>query len=193
MRGSRTVPVGLVGRPLAAWPFSFRSMCQLSVSPALFLRVKAKTALPCLIASFRSASLELRAALMASKAAEEGNLSARDTSQHAGPEEGVAQSELGVRPRGLSALPLARVIVASGGVACFHDVVIRGLAVESVEGKRKVRYRLLRWQWRGIDNQQASHKGGMRSSCRAGALMRWGSLGKRLHAYIGTYLGRHVP
>jgi hypothetical protein len=57
-------------------PFSFRSMCQLSVSPAVFLSVNAKTALPCLIASFLSASLACREALMASKAAEEGNLSA---------------------------------------------------------------------------------------------------------------------
>jgi hypothetical protein len=50
-------------------------MVQLSVSPAVFLRVKEKMALPCLMASLRSASLALRAALMASKAAEAGNLS----------------------------------------------------------------------------------------------------------------------
>lgn len=55
-------------------------MCQLSVSPAAFLRLKAKTALPCLIASLRSASLAWRALLMASKAADEGNLSAQDVS-----------------------------------------------------------------------------------------------------------------
>lgn len=42
-------------------------------------------------------------------------------------------------------LPLARVMVAGGGVARFHDGVIRGLAVERVEGEREVRYRLLRW------------------------------------------------
>lgn len=50
-------------------------MCQLAVSPAWFLRVKAKTALPCLMASLRSASLPERTWLMASKAADEGNLS----------------------------------------------------------------------------------------------------------------------
>jgi len=66
--------VGLSPRPLPTTPLSFRSMCQLSVSPAAFLRVKAKTALPCLMASFLSASL-LSASLMASKAADEGNLS----------------------------------------------------------------------------------------------------------------------
>ena len=53
-----------------------RSMFQLSVSPAAFLRVKAKMALPCFRASLRSASLALRAAWIASKASEEGNLSA---------------------------------------------------------------------------------------------------------------------
>ena len=52
-----------------------RSMFQLSVSPAAFLRVKAKMALPCFRASLRSASLALRAAWIASKASEEGNLS----------------------------------------------------------------------------------------------------------------------
>jgi hypothetical protein len=52
-----------------------RSICQLWVSPAAFLRVKAKTALPCFIASLRSASLAFRALLISSKAAEEGNLS----------------------------------------------------------------------------------------------------------------------
>jgi len=56
-------------------PFSLRSMCQLSVSPALFFSVNAKKAFPCLMASFLSASLEFRAELIASKAADEGNLS----------------------------------------------------------------------------------------------------------------------
>jgi hypothetical protein len=50
-------------------------MCQLSTSPAAFLRLKAKTALPCFSASLRSASLALRALLISSKAAEAGNLS----------------------------------------------------------------------------------------------------------------------
>lgn len=50
-------------------------MCQLSVSPSLFFRVKAKTPLPCLIAALRSSSLDLNDSLMTSKAAEEGNLS----------------------------------------------------------------------------------------------------------------------
>ena len=71
------LPVGLVPTPEPTAPFSFRSICQLSVSPALFFNVKAKTALPCLIASFRSASLDCRASLIASKATEEGNLSAQ--------------------------------------------------------------------------------------------------------------------
>jgi hypothetical protein len=70
------LPVGFVPRPVPTSPFCLRSMCQLSVSPAAFFRVKAKTAFPCLTASFFSASLEFRAALMASKAAEEGNFSA---------------------------------------------------------------------------------------------------------------------
>lgn len=51
-------------------------MCQLSVSPAEFFSVKAKTALPSFKASLRSASLAVRTLLMASKAAEDGNLSA---------------------------------------------------------------------------------------------------------------------
>lgn len=69
------LPVGFSPRPLPTVPVFFRSMCQLSVSPAAFFSVKAKTAFPCLIASFLSASL-VSASLMASKAAEEGNLSA---------------------------------------------------------------------------------------------------------------------
>ena len=69
--------------PVATLPDSLSSMCQLSVSPALFLRVKAKTALPCLMASLRSSGLESRAEAMASKATEEGNLSvARASCQH---------------------------------------------------------------------------------------------------------------
>jgi len=50
-------------------------MFQLSFSPLVFFSVKAKTAPPCLMASFRSASLALMASLMASKAADDGNLS----------------------------------------------------------------------------------------------------------------------
>lgn len=75
--GSR-IPVGFVPNPLPTVPVCLRSMCQLSVSPALFFSVKAKTALPCLMASFLSASLAVRAELMASKAAEDGNLSGEE-------------------------------------------------------------------------------------------------------------------
>lgn len=63
--------------PLPTAPLSLRSMCQLSSLPALFLRVKAKTALACLMALLRSASSPWRTALMASNAAEEGNSSGR--------------------------------------------------------------------------------------------------------------------
>lgn len=74
--GSEDPPVGLSPRPLPTSPLFLRSMCQLSVSPAAFLRTKAKTALPCLMASLRSASLAVSALLISSKAAEAGNLSA---------------------------------------------------------------------------------------------------------------------
>jgi hypothetical protein len=47
-------------------------MYQLSVSPALFFNVKANTALPCLMASLRSASEDVRAELMISNASEAG-------------------------------------------------------------------------------------------------------------------------
>ena len=66
------LPVGFVPSPFPTSPFSFKSMCQLSVSPALFLSVKAKTAFPCLIASLRSASEEVKALLITSKASEAG-------------------------------------------------------------------------------------------------------------------------
>lgn len=69
-------PVGLSPRPFPASPLFLRSICQFSVSPALFFNVKAKTAFPCLTASLRSASDALRASFMASKAAEEGNAAA---------------------------------------------------------------------------------------------------------------------
>ena len=61
--------------PLATSPFSFKSMCQLSVSPALFFSVKAKTALPCLTASLRSVGEDWRESLIASNPAEEGKAS----------------------------------------------------------------------------------------------------------------------
>jgi hypothetical protein len=48
-------------------------MFQLSVSPALFFRVKAKTALLCLTAFLRSVSSEVRTPLITSKASEAGN------------------------------------------------------------------------------------------------------------------------
>ena len=59
--------------PLPTTPFSFKSICQLSVFPSVFFNVNAKTALPFFTASFRSASSDWRELLMASKAAEEGN------------------------------------------------------------------------------------------------------------------------
>lgn len=67
------LPVGLSPRPFPTSPLFLRSICQLSVSPALFFNVKAKTACPCLTASLRSASDAVRASLIASKASEEGN------------------------------------------------------------------------------------------------------------------------
>lgn len=70
-----SVTVGLSPSPLPTSPLLLRSMCQLSVSPALFFSVNAKTALPCLIAALRSASDEVSALLMTSKASEEGNAS----------------------------------------------------------------------------------------------------------------------
>lgn len=69
------IPVGFSGSPFITSPFSLRSMCQLSVSPAAFLSVNPNTAPPCLMASLRSASLAVSAELMASNAAEAGNLS----------------------------------------------------------------------------------------------------------------------
>jgi len=75
-----SVPVGLSPRPLPTSPLFFRSICQLSVSPVLFFSVNANTAFPCLTASLRSASEAWSAALMASKASEEGNASSRGIS-----------------------------------------------------------------------------------------------------------------
>lgn len=72
-RGEGSLPVGFSPRPLETLPSFLRSRFQLSVSPAGFLRVKAKTAPPCLMASWRSESLA-RAWLIWSKAAEAGNL-----------------------------------------------------------------------------------------------------------------------
>lgn len=75
--GRGSLPVGLSPSPFSTVPRLFRSTFQLSVSPALFFRVKAKVALACLMAFLRSASLELRAVLMASKASEEGKAAMR--------------------------------------------------------------------------------------------------------------------
>jgi hypothetical protein len=61
-------------------PVSLRSTYQLPVSPELFFKVKAKMALACLIASFLSAGLDESASLMASKAADEGNLAVNGSS-----------------------------------------------------------------------------------------------------------------
>ena len=58
--------------PSPTTPLFLRSICQLDVSPELFLSVNAKMALPFLTASLRSASSEVRDEWMASKAAEEG-------------------------------------------------------------------------------------------------------------------------
>lgn len=70
-----SLPVGFP-RPLPTRPDSFKSTCQLSVSPALFLMVNAKTPLACLMAALRSLSEPLSTLSMASKALLEGNLSA---------------------------------------------------------------------------------------------------------------------
>lgn len=61
--------------PWPTVPVSLRSMYHDSCAPALFLRVKAKMALPCLMASLRSASEEERERAISSKAAEEGKSS----------------------------------------------------------------------------------------------------------------------
>lgn len=67
--------MGFSPGPVPTVPSFLRSMCQVAVSPALFLSVKAKTALPCLIAEARSVGEVAREAAMASKAAEEGKAS----------------------------------------------------------------------------------------------------------------------
>jgi hypothetical protein len=58
--------------PLPTVPVSLRSMYQESVSPAVFLSVKAKMAPPFLMASLRSASEAEREREISSKAAEAG-------------------------------------------------------------------------------------------------------------------------
>lgn len=72
---SAVLPWGPV--PFPTSPFSFRSMYQLSVLPCVFLRVKAKMALPCLMASFRSLSLFWRDSEIRSKATDDGKASAK--------------------------------------------------------------------------------------------------------------------
>lgn len=72
-----SVTVGFSPTPLETVPVDFRSIFHESSSPALFLRVKAKTALPDLMASLRSASEEERASFIASNATEEGNAAGR--------------------------------------------------------------------------------------------------------------------
>ena len=71
-------PSAFAGSPFATSPFSLRSMYQLSVCPSLFFSVNAKTALPFLTASFRSAASDWREELIASKAAEEGKTSCQN-------------------------------------------------------------------------------------------------------------------
>ena len=73
---SAFLPAG--ASPFATTPLSFKSMCQLSVFPSLFLRVKENTALPFFTASFRPASSDFNELLMASNASEEGNASTRN-------------------------------------------------------------------------------------------------------------------
>lgn len=70
---SAFLPAG--ASPFETTPLSFRSMCQASSWPLVFLSLNAKMALPLLTASLRSASDEVRELFMASKAAEEGNAS----------------------------------------------------------------------------------------------------------------------
>jgi hypothetical protein len=67
--------------PLPTVPVSLRSMYHDSCAPALFLRVKAKIALPCLMASLRSASEDERERAISSKAVEEGK-SSESVGQH---------------------------------------------------------------------------------------------------------------
>lgn len=64
-------PAGAAPSPIT--PLSLRSRYQLLVWPWALVRVKAKMALPFLMASWRSASSDLRAAFITSKAAEAGN------------------------------------------------------------------------------------------------------------------------
>ena len=66
----------LGGAPLPTVPLSFRSMYHDSVAPAPFFSVKANTAPPFAIASFRPASSAFRDCAIASKAADEGKASA---------------------------------------------------------------------------------------------------------------------
>lgn len=75
------LPVGLSPRPFVTSPLLLRSMFQLSVSPALFFRVKANTAFPCFMAFLRSASEEVRALLIRSKASEAGNAAVSEVSK----------------------------------------------------------------------------------------------------------------
>jgi hypothetical protein len=67
--------------PFATSPFSFRSICQLSVAPSAFFRVKVKIALAFAIASLRSASLDFSESLMRSKATDDGKASAQINGQ----------------------------------------------------------------------------------------------------------------
>lgn len=68
---SAFLPAG--ASPLATVPDSLRSICQADSWPALFFSLKAKTALPFLIASFLSSWEDSNDSLIASKAIEEGN------------------------------------------------------------------------------------------------------------------------
>lgn len=74
-KNNKDIPSAFPGVPFLTSPFSFRSIYQLSVSPAWFFNTKAKTAFPFLTASARSEGEDCREALMASKAVEAGKLS----------------------------------------------------------------------------------------------------------------------
>lgn len=124
-------------------------MFQLSVSPAAFLRVKAKTALPCFMASLRSASEALRALLISSKAAEAGNLSVVAKSQSSdvlkslalhwahvmrrnqisGSQlKGAASESTAATARGVKSVPFLRDIVA---VVFWELTIVRKVAREA--------------------------------------------------------------
>ena len=136
-------PVGLSPRPFSTVPLVFRSIFQLSVSPALFLRVKAKTALPCFIASFRSASEDWRELLMISNASDEGNASM------------TVMSNLSwmLETRGRLSWPFLRDIVVRLKEVLQQVWLARGLKTGQNgedEGFLDGRQRAVRGEWKGM-------------------------------------------